>query len=97
MNDTNNGLKDENTGSMKRTGVSSPTDLKQIFHIISALNLIKMNIGMYPAGHASIDERVDLAYTLIQKYLKGRSEMIIGVAGKTLMFNENVLDNNTFR
>jgi hypothetical protein len=99
MNDTNNGLKDENTGRMKSTGISSPTDLKQISRIISALNLIKMNIGMYPAGHASIDESVDLAYTLIQNYLQGRSEMIIGVAGKTLMLNENVLDkkNNTFR
>ena len=99
MNDTNNGLKDENTGRMRSTGISSPTDLKQISRIISALNLIKMNIGMYPAGHARIDESVDLAYTLIQNYLQGRSEMIIGVAGNTLMLNENVLDkkNNTFR
>lgn len=98
MNDTNNGLKDENTGRMKSTGISSPTDLKQISSIISALNLIKMNIGMYPVGHASIDKSVDLAYTLIQNYLQGKSEMIIGVAGKKLMLNENVLakKNNTF-
>ena len=99
MNDTNNGLKDENTGRVKSTGISSPADIKQTSRIISALNLIKMNIGMYPAGHALIDESVELAYTLIQNYLQGRSEMIIGVAGKTLMLNENVLDkkNNTFR
>ena len=98
MNDTNNGRKNENTGRMKSTGISSPTDTKQISRIISALNLIKMNIGMYPAGHASIDKSVDLAYTLIQNYLQGRSEMIIGVAGKKLMLNEYVLDkkNNTF-
>ena len=98
MNDTNNGRKDENTGRMKSTGISSLTDLKQISRIISALNLIKMNIGMYPAGHASIDKSVDLAYTLIQNYLQGRSEMIIGVAGNKLMLNEYVLDkNNNFR
>lgn len=98
MNDTNNGRKDENTGRMKSTGISSLTDLKQISRIISALNLIKMNIGMYPAGHASIDKSVDLAYTLIQNYLQGRSDMIIGVAGNKLMLNEYVLDkNNNFR
>ena len=84
---------------MKSTGISSPTDIKQISRIISALSLIKRNIGMYPAGHVSIDKSVELAYTLIQNFLQGRSEMIIGVAGETLMLNENVLDknNNTFR
>jgi hypothetical protein len=99
MNDTDNGVNDKNTGRIKSTGISSPTDLKQIFRIVSALNLIKRNIGMYPTGHASIDKSVELAYALIQNYLQGRSEMIIGVAGKTLMLNENVLDknNNTFR
>lgn len=97
MNDTDNRLKDENTGRIKSTGISSPTDLKKVSRIVSALNLIKMNIGMYPAGHASIDESVELAYTLIQNYLQGRSETIIGVAGKKLMLNENVLNkkNNT--
>ncbi|MCX5849934.1 MAG: hypothetical protein NTW65_10855 [Deltaproteobacteria bacterium] len=99
MNDRNNRLNNENTGRMKSTGISSPTDLKQISRIISALNLIKMNIGMYPDGHSSIDKSVEQAYTLIQDYLQGRSEIIIGVAGKTLMLNDNVLDkkNNTFR
>jgi hypothetical protein len=94
MNDTSNGRKDENTARMKSTKISSPIDIKQISRIISALNLIKMNIGMYPAGHASINTSVELAYKLIQNYLQGRSEMIIGVAGKTLMLNENVLDKN---
>jgi hypothetical protein len=99
MNYKNNGVKDKNTGRMKSTEISSPADLKQMSQIISALNLIKRNIGMYPSGHASIDKSVELAYTLIQNFLQGRSEMIIGVAGKTLMLNENVLDknNNTFR
>ncbi len=99
MNYTNNRVNDKKTGLMKSTEISSPTDIKQISRIISALNLIKRNIGMYPAGHASIDKSVGLAYTLIQTFLQGRSEMIIGVADKTLMLNENVLDknNNTFR
>jgi hypothetical protein len=98
MNDTSNGPKDENTGRMKSTGKSPPADLKKVSRIISALNLIKMNIGMYPAGHAIIDKSVDLAYTLIQNYLQEKSEMVIGVAGKKLMLNEYVLDkNNNFR
>ena len=98
MNDTSNGPKDENTGRMKSTGISPPADLKKVSRIISALNLIKMNIGMYPAGHVIIDKSVDQAYTLIQNYLQERSEMIIGVAGKKLMLNEYVLDkNNNFR
>jgi hypothetical protein len=98
MNDTSSGPKDENTGKMKSAGISPPTDLKKVSRIISALNLIKMNIGMYPAGHVIIDQSVDQAYTLIQNYLQERPEMIIGVAGKKLMLNEYVLDkNNNFR
>ena len=98
MNDTSNRPKDENIGRMKSTGISPPADLKKVFRIISALNLIKMNIGMYPTGHVIIDKSVDQAYTLIQNYLQERSEMIIGVAGKKLMLNEYVLDkNNNFR
>ena len=99
MNDTNKQLKNENTGRVKITGISSPMDFKKASGIISALNMIKMNIGMYPDGHASIDESIELAYTLIQNYLQGRSEMVIGVAGKKLMLNENVLDkkNNTLQ
>jgi hypothetical protein len=85
-------FKDENNGKMKNTGISLPVDIKQIFPVISALNLIKMNIGMYPDGHISIDESVESAYSRIQDYLQGRAEIIIGVADKTLMINEIVLD-----
>jgi hypothetical protein len=99
MNDTNNGRKDENTGRMKSTGTSSPKDVQQISRIITALNMIKMNLGMYPDGHASVDQSVELAYTLLQNYLQGRAEINIGVTGKTLMLNENELDknNSTYR
>lgn len=98
MNDTGNEPKDENIKRVKSTRISPPADLKKVSHIISALNLIKMNIGMYPDGHVIIDKSVDQAYTLIQDYLQGRSEMSIGVAGKKLMLNEYVLDkNNNFR
>jgi len=84
--------KGKNTGKIKSAGTSPPVDFKQIFPVISALNLIKMNIGMYPAGHIRIDESVERAYSLIQHYFQGRSEMIIGVADKTLLLNEVVLD-----
>lgn len=70
----------------------------QLLHIITALNLIRMNLGMYPIGHSRITECVDYAFDMIQKILKGKGELFIGFPGDTIMFGETAPDkekNNT--
>lgn len=70
----------------------------QLLHIITALNLIRMNLGMYPPGHSRITESVDYAFEIIQKVLHGNAELFIGFAGDTIMFGETAPDkekNNT--
>ena len=70
----------------------------QLLHIITALNLIKMNLGMYPIGHSRITESVDYAFDMIQKILQGKVELFIGFSGDTIMFGETAPDkekNNT--
>jgi len=94
MNDINKGLKDENIVKINTSGKSSATDPQAIFRIILALNSLKMNIGMYPDGHASVDKSVDRAYLLLRDYFRGKPEINIGVTGKTLLVNETILDKN---
>ncbi|MFO7665550.1 MAG: HEAT repeat domain-containing protein [Desulfobacterales bacterium] len=70
----------------------------QLLHIITALNLIRMNLGMYPPGHSRITESVDYAFDMIQKILKGKAELFIGFSGDTIIFGETAPDkekNNT--
>ncbi len=72
----------------------SATDVKQISQVISALSLLKMNIGIYPEDHISVDQSADMAYTLLRGYFRKKPELTLGVTGKTLLFNETVLDKN---
>lgn len=76
-----------------KTGLSpSSAGSMQLLHIITALNLIKMNLGMYPPGHSRITESVDYAFDLIQKILQGKVELLIGFAGDTITFGETAPD-----
>lgn len=82
-----------------KTGANpSPADSMQLLHVITAMNLIRMNLGMYPIGHIRITECIDYAFDLIQKILEGRSELLIGFAEDKIMFGETASDrekNNT--
>ncbi|MFH1975252.1 MAG: HEAT repeat domain-containing protein [Pseudomonadota bacterium] len=73
----------------------------QLLHVITALNLIRMNLGMYPPGHSRITESVDYAFDLTQKILQGKVELFIGFAGDTITFGETAPDkeknNSVFR
>jgi hypothetical protein len=65
---------------------------KQVSRVITAMNLIRMNIEMYPPGHARIAESVDHAFNMIQKILRVKTELLIGFAGDTLRFGETAPD-----
>ncbi|MBN1664523.1 MAG: hypothetical protein JW943_13060 [Deltaproteobacteria bacterium] len=67
-------------------------DTRQVLQIISALHLVKMNLSMYPDGHAKIDESLDDAFLTIRNILAGNPEISIGVAGGTLMAGKTPLD-----
>ena len=64
----------------------------QVLHVITALNLIRMNLGMYPPGHSRITESIDHAFDMIQKILRKKTELLIGFAGDTLTFGETAPD-----
>lgn len=85
-----------------KTGLNpSSVGSMQLLHIITALNLIRMNLGMYPPGHSRITESVDYAFDLIQKILQWKVELFIGFAGDTITFGETAPDkeknNSVFR
>jgi hypothetical protein len=83
---------EEQAGS-GRAGVNpSSAESRQILHVITALNLIKMNLGMYPPGHSRITESTDHAFEMIQQILREKPELLIGFAEDTLTFGETAPD-----
>lgn len=64
------------------------TDPREVLHVITALNRIRMNVGMYPPGHVRITECADAAYDLIRQRLREKNELPIGFAGDALSFGE---------
>lgn len=89
MSDFKGRTKGEDTGSM------------QLLHVIAALNLVRMNLGIYPPGHSRITESIDYAFDMTQKVLREKAEFLIGFAGDTITFGETAPDrekkNSIFR
>ena len=76
-----------------RAGVShSSTGSQQILQVITALNLIRMSLGMYPPGHSRITESIDQALEMIQKIFRRKTELFIGFAGDSFTFGETASD-----
>jgi hypothetical protein len=92
MNDFKNSSKGNHISHTKAGEKPSSAEVKQIPRIISALNIIRMNIGMYPPGHIRITESFGSSFAVIQKALRNRSELTFDVGDETLIFGENVLD-----
>ena len=61
---------------------------KQLLHVITALNLVRMSLEMYPPGHSRIAESIDSAFDMIQKILREKSDVLIGFTGDTMTFGE---------
>jgi hypothetical protein len=91
MNGFNGGSKENNISYAKAGEKPSPAEVQQMPLIIAALNIIRMNLGMYPPGHSRITKSFDSAFAIIQKALKNRSELTFDVTGETLMFGKTVL------
>jgi hypothetical protein len=92
MNDFSERENGEGTLS-RRMGISPPSSGSQhILPVITALNLIRMNLGMYPPGHSRITESIDYAFKVIQTILQERGELHIGFAGDTRSFGETAPD-----
>ena len=92
---------EEDVGSGRTGASASSSESMQLLQVITALNLVKMNLGMYPSGHSRITESIDYAFDTIQKILREKNELRIGFAGDTLTFGETASDrekkNNAFR
>ena len=94
--------KTEEDAASGRTGVTPSTTVSaQLLPVINALNLVRMNLGMYPPGHTRISESIDYASDMIQKILEKNNEWLVGLAGDTLTFGETASDkekkNTAFR
>jgi hypothetical protein len=83
---------EEHTGSGRMGVTPLSVESIQLLPVITALNLIKMNLGMYPPGHSRITESIDYAFEMIQRILRERNELLIGFAGDTLTFGETAPD-----
>ena len=92
MSGFNNGSKENNISLTTAGGKPSSAELKQMPHIIAALDMVRMSLGMYPPGHTKITESFDSAFAIIQKALNNRSELTFDVTGETLLFGGTVLD-----
>jgi hypothetical protein len=70
----------------------SPAESTQLLQVITALNLIRMNLGMYPPGHSRITESINPAFEMIQKIFLKKTELFIGFSGDSLTFGETAPD-----
>ena len=70
----------------------SSAESKQLLHVITALNLVRMSLEMYPPGHSRIAESIDSAFDMIQKILGEKGELLIGFTGDANTFGEAAPD-----
>lgn len=92
MNDSRGRAKGKDAGSGRTGVILSSAESMQLLQVITALNLVKMNLGMYPPGHSRITESIDHAFDMIQKILREKTELLIGFAGDSLTFGETATD-----
>ncbi|MBU0544250.1 MAG: HEAT repeat domain-containing protein [Proteobacteria bacterium] len=77
----------------ERTGASpSPAGSMELLQVITALNLVRMNLGMYPPGHTRISESIDNAFDILQKILRKKAELLVGFDGDKNTFGETAPD-----
>jgi len=84
------------------TGAAPPSvESTQLLHLIAFLNIVRLNIGMYPPGHLRITESIDHAFEMIQNILREKAEFVVGFPGDTIMFGETAPEsekkNDSFR
>ena len=80
--------KEEDAAYRRMGAIPSAAASAQLLQVISALNLVRMNLGMYPPGHLRITESVDHTFDMVQKILGTNKEWLVGLAGDTLTFGE---------
>ena len=88
MNDSRERTIGEAAVSGRMGANPSPAGSLHVLPVITVLNLIRMNLGMYPPGHTRITESIDYTFDMIQKLLREKNELFIGFAGDTLSFGE---------
>lgn len=72
--------------------IKTDRELKLAEQLIAALNLLRMNVVMYPEGHSLISQSLNHAFGVLQKIFTDRDQITIGVAGETLLAGEGVLN-----
>ena len=62
--------------------------------LVTALNLLRLSLNMYPPGHVRIQEATEQAGDLLQKSLQGRMELNFIIDGPMMASGEIPLDPN---
>jgi hypothetical protein len=62
--------------------------------LVTALNLLRISLNMYPPGHSRIRDAVDQAHELVQKSLRGRAELTFARVENTIAAGDIPLDPN---
>lgn len=92
MNGSSGKTTGEGAGSGKAGAIPSSAESLRILKIVTAMNLVRMSVGMYPPGHMQITQCIDSAFALVQEMLLERGELFIGFAGDEVSFGETAPD-----
>ncbi len=75
-----------------KTVAGHPSVDSTLLHLIAFLNIVRLNIGLYPPGHLRITESIDLAFEMVQNILREKTEFIVGFPGDSIVFGETALE-----
>lgn len=94
MNGTNTPEKNSRPGPGRPAPETALMVSQRLTALITALNLLRISLSMYPPGHARIQEATDQAYDLVQKSLLGRTDLTFVIDGPMMAWGEIPLDPN---
>ncbi len=101
MPDTGTITKEDEPEPVKTVADPPSAESTQLLHLIAFLNIVRLNIGMYPHGHLRITESIDHAFEMIQNILREKTEFVVGFSGDSIMFGETASErekkNDSFR
>lgn len=84
MPDTGKITKEDEPEPVKTAADPPSAESTQLLHLIAFLNIVRLNIGMYPPGHLRITESIDHAFEMIQNILREKPEFVVGFSGDSI-------------
>ncbi len=87
---------DKNTEAGARTSHPPdgdlPIDNKHLCQVVIQLNVARRNVGMYPPGHAQVEQSVGGAHAILDEILSIWPQITLGAAKDTILSGDQHLD-----